>query len=61
MGTVSTALSEDAVSKCLTRSVYEATPSRVETTESGEDGDDIKCSICQVIIPCDKTHCFIRK
>ncbi|XP_057799243.1 probable E3 ubiquitin-protein ligase RHG1A [Salvia miltiorrhiza] len=47
MGTVSTALSEEALSKCLTRRVYEATPSRVETSESGEDGDDIKCSICQ--------------
>ncbi|KAL1532343.1 serine-rich adhesin for platelets-like [Salvia divinorum] len=47
MGTVSTALSEEALSKCLTRSVYEATTSEVETTESGDDGDDIKCSICQ--------------
>ncbi|XP_047974627.1 probable E3 ubiquitin-protein ligase HIP1 [Salvia hispanica] len=44
MGTVSTALSEEALSKCLTRSVYEATTSKVESTESA---DDIKCSICQ--------------
>lgn len=47
MGTVSTALSEEAVSKCLMRSIYEATPSQVEITGSDEDGDDTKCSICQ--------------
>ncbi|KAH6760777.1 hypothetical protein C2S52_008561 [Perilla frutescens var. hirtella] len=47
MGTVSTALSEEAVSKCLTRSIYETTPSKVEFTGSGKDGDDTKCSICQ--------------
>ncbi|KAG6409714.1 hypothetical protein SASPL_127756 [Salvia splendens] len=45
MGTVSTALSEEALSKCLTRSVYEATTSKVESTESADD--IIKCSICQ--------------
>ncbi|KAG6391356.1 hypothetical protein SASPL_149110 [Salvia splendens] len=44
MGTVSTALSEEALSKCMTRSVYETTTSNIETTESG---NDIKCSICQ--------------
>ncbi|XP_047972378.1 probable E3 ubiquitin-protein ligase RHG1A [Salvia hispanica] len=44
MGTVSTALSEEALSKCVTRSVYETTTSNIETTESG---NDIKCSICQ--------------
>ncbi|KAI3468429.1 hypothetical protein Pfo_025092 [Paulownia fortunei] len=47
MGTVSTALSEEALSKCLRRSIYQATPSKVQITGSGEDGDDIKCSICQ--------------
>ncbi|KAG6389601.1 hypothetical protein SASPL_151073 [Salvia splendens] len=47
MGTVSTALSEEALSKCLTRSVYEATTSKVDSTDSGDEGDDIKCSICQ--------------
>lgn len=46
MGSVSTAVSEEALSKCLMRSIY---PSEVELTGSGEDGDDIKCSICQVI------------
>lgn len=44
MGSVSTALSEEALSKCLMRSTY---PSKVELTGLGEDGDDIKCSICQ--------------
>lgn len=49
MGTVSTALSEDALSQCIRRSRYEATPSEVVTaTESGNNGDGIKCSICQV-------------
>ncbi|XP_042032359.1 uncharacterized serine-rich protein C215.13-like [Salvia splendens] len=35
MGTVSTALLEEALSKCVTRSVYETTTSNIETTESG--------------------------
>ncbi|KAL8536783.1 hypothetical protein ACS0TY_012090 [Phlomoides rotata] len=47
MGTVSTALSEEAVSKCLRKSTYHAIPSNVQTTGLSEDGDDIKCSICQ--------------
>ncbi|KAK6137155.1 hypothetical protein DH2020_029100 [Rehmannia glutinosa] len=47
MGTVSTALSEEALSKCLRRSIYQLTPSKVQITGSGEDGNEIKCSICQ--------------
>ncbi|KAL8504330.1 hypothetical protein ACS0TY_022892 [Phlomoides rotata] len=47
MGTVSTALSEDALSKCLRRSVYQVTPSEERSAGSGNDGDDVNCSICQ--------------
>ncbi|KAL0372027.1 UNVERIFIED_CONTAM: putative E3 ubiquitin-protein ligase HIP1 [Sesamum calycinum] len=47
MGTVSTALSEEALSKCVRRSMYQTTPSEVRVAGLGEDGDDIKCSICQ--------------
>ena len=46
MGTVSTALSEEALSRSLKRSIYQ------ETDETGaislNKDDDIKCSICQV-------------
>ncbi|KAF8085813.1 hypothetical protein N665_0646s0015 [Sinapis alba] len=45
MGTVSTALSEEALSRSLQKSIYQ------ETDESGSNSlnedDDIKCSICQ--------------
>lgn len=47
MGTVSTALSEEKLLKCVKRSIYEVTSPEVGCTELGEDGDDIKCSICQ--------------
>ncbi|KAG8375337.1 hypothetical protein BUALT_Bualt10G0089700 [Buddleja alternifolia] len=47
MGTVSTAVSEEAMSKCVRRGVYQSTPSEERITGSAEDGDDIKCSICQ--------------
>ncbi|KAK6116956.1 hypothetical protein DH2020_049331 [Rehmannia glutinosa] len=58
MGTVSTALSEEALSKCIKRSIYYSTPSEVRITGSSEDGDDIKCSVCQVIIYFHK-QCFL--
>ncbi|XP_042481712.1 E3 ubiquitin-protein ligase MBR1-like [Macadamia integrifolia] len=48
MGTVSTALTEEALSKCLKRSFY--TPASLDTVcvDCGDDdGDDVKCSICQ--------------
>ncbi|XWS72829.1 hypothetical protein CRYUN_Cryun02cG0074000 [Craigia yunnanensis] len=47
MGNVSTALSEEALSKCLKKSIYEATS--LEDANVGCDGekDDVKCSICQ--------------
>lgn len=44
MGNVSTALSEDALSECLTKSVYESTGSCV--SGSG-DSNEVKCSVCQ--------------
>ncbi|KAK4389044.1 putative E3 ubiquitin-protein ligase HIP1 [Sesamum angolense] len=47
MGTVSTPLSEEALSKSLRRSIYQTTVSKLQITESVKDEDDIKCSICQ--------------
>ncbi|KAL6544235.1 hypothetical protein OROGR_010732 [Orobanche gracilis] len=47
MGTVSTALSEEALLKSVKKSIYEVGPSEVRIDGSGEDGDDMKCSICQ--------------
>ncbi|KAL2544514.1 putative E3 ubiquitin-protein ligase [Forsythia ovata] len=47
MGTVSTALPKEILSKCLGRSIYQAIPSEVLVTESDKDEDHIKCSICQ--------------
>lgn len=49
MGTVSTALSEKELSKCIKRRIYQVAPSEAGFKESGEDGDDVKCSVCQVI------------
>lgn len=45
---MSTALSEEALSNCLRRSIYQGTQSKFQITGSHDDGDDIKCSICQV-------------
>ncbi|GMP83911.1 hypothetical protein CsSME_00037663 [Camellia sinensis var. sinensis] len=46
MGTVSTALSEEALLKCLKRSIYQPTsPAEGAMRRSGDE--DIKCSICQ--------------
>ncbi|KAL8166495.1 hypothetical protein V2J09_007994 [Rumex salicifolius] len=45
IGTVSTALTEEALEKCLKKSIYQAT-----TTDEGTligEADDIKCCICQ--------------
>lgn len=41
IGTVSTGLSDDALSKCLKRSLY------VPTASSSQEDGDIKCIICQ--------------
>lgn len=46
MGSVSTALSEEALSKCLKRSIYQPlSPKGI--VECGEDENQGKCSICQ--------------
>ncbi|CAI9759539.1 unnamed protein product [Fraxinus pennsylvanica] len=47
IGTVSTALSEEELTKCLRKSCYQAIPSEVRDTGSLEDGNDTKCCICQ--------------
>ncbi|KAL3645845.1 hypothetical protein CASFOL_011025 [Castilleja foliolosa] len=47
MGTVSTALSDEVLLKCVKRSIYGAGPSEVRVDVSGEDLDVINCSICQ--------------
>ncbi|KAE8735924.1 putative Thioredoxin domain-containing protein [Hibiscus syriacus] len=47
MGIVSTALPEDALSKCLKKGIYEATSSEDAVVCFKGEKDDIKCSICQ--------------
>ncbi|XVE97257.1 hypothetical protein REPUB_Repub03eG0004700 [Reevesia pubescens] len=49
MGTVSTALSEEALSKCLKISFYEATSLEDANVSCEGKNDDVKCSICQVL------------
>ncbi|GAA0143183.1 ubiquitin-protein ligase [Lithospermum erythrorhizon] len=46
MGNVSTALSEDAITKCLQRSIYQPQSSEEAGLDFGHQ-NDIKCSICQ--------------
>ncbi|OIV96530.1 hypothetical protein TanjilG_07922 [Lupinus angustifolius] len=47
MGTVSTALTEEALSESLKRSFYQPLPRDDEAESSNEHKDDTKCSICQ--------------
>lgn len=52
MGTVSTALPEEALTKCLKSSTYKFTPPEAQANDVGgddkdDDDDDVKCSICQ--------------
>lgn len=47
MGTVNTALSEEALSKCLRIGIYQPSYSKDGDVIGSGDGDDIKCSICQ--------------
>ncbi|XP_027331856.1 uncharacterized protein LOC113847149 isoform X2 [Abrus precatorius] len=47
MGTVSTALTEEALSECLKTSTYQSAPSDDVAENCEEDKDDIKCCICQ--------------
>lgn len=44
MGNVSTVLSEEALSKCLTKSIYEGA-----SVDCDGEKDDSKCGICQVL------------
>ena len=48
MGNVSTALSEDALLKSVTMSMYQPVCSDEEEAASSVKGEDTKCSICQV-------------
>uniref|UniRef100_A0A2P2LHR8 RING-type E3 ubiquitin transferase n=1 Tax=Rhizophora mucronata TaxID=61149 RepID=A0A2P2LHR8_RHIMU len=50
MGTVSTALTEEALSECLEISTYCSVPLEYATASNGKDKDDVKCSICQVFV-----------
>ncbi|GMI89516.1 hypothetical protein like AT5G24870 [Hibiscus trionum] len=47
MGNVSTALSEEAMSKCLAKTVYEVTSLEGAKVSCEVEKDDVKCSICQ--------------
>ncbi|XVE53468.1 hypothetical protein DITRI_Ditri03aG0005800 [Diplodiscus trichospermus] len=47
MGTVSTALSEEALSKCLEESIYDATSLEESNVCFDSEKDDVKCCICQ--------------
>uniref|UniRef100_A0A2P2II45 RING-type E3 ubiquitin transferase n=1 Tax=Rhizophora mucronata TaxID=61149 RepID=A0A2P2II45_RHIMU len=51
MGTVSTALTEEALSECLKISTYCSAPLEDAITSNGKerDKDDVKCSICQEV------------
>lgn len=44
MGTVSTAVPENVLDRCLERSIYQG------IAECREEENDVKCSICQVSI-----------
>ncbi|XP_047261633.1 E3 ubiquitin-protein ligase RLIM isoform X2 [Capsicum annuum] len=47
MGSVSTALSEEVLSKCIRKSIYQAIPSEMWEFGSNENEDEVKCTICQ--------------
>ncbi|XP_044464233.1 uncharacterized protein LOC123194847 [Mangifera indica] len=47
MGTVSTALTEEAISKCLTTSIYQSKAPKDATLNCHGNNDDVTCSICQ--------------
>ena len=50
IGTVSTALTKEAISKCLKTSIYQKKPSSYGsiTNSPCDHKEDSKCSICQV-------------
>ncbi|KAM1089220.1 hypothetical protein ACFX19_017231 [Malus domestica] len=47
MGTVSTALPEEALSDCLKKSIYQSTPQEDASVSCDGKKEDVKCSICQ--------------
>ncbi|CAN4077155.1 unnamed protein product [Withania somnifera] len=47
MGSVSTALPEEALSKCIRKSIYQAVPSEIGEFGSNGNEDEVKCTICQ--------------
>ncbi|XP_044472127.1 uncharacterized serine-rich protein C215.13-like [Mangifera indica] len=47
MGTVSTALTEEAISKCLTTSIYHSKAPMDAIMNCSDNTDDVKCSVCQ--------------
>ncbi|KAH7573972.1 hypothetical protein JRO89_XS03G0233600 [Xanthoceras sorbifolium] len=47
MGSVSTALTEESLSKCIKTSIYESAPIKDATPSCSGSHDDVKCSICQ--------------
>lgn len=46
---MSTALSDEALSKCLEKGLYDAASSDDANVSSDCKKDDVKCSICQVL------------
>lgn len=48
---MSTALTEEALSECLKRSIYESAAPEDAAVGCSEHKDDVKCSICQVFSP----------
>ena len=49
MGTVSTALSEEAFAKCITKCIYQTATADVGAAGCSDDEADIRCGICQVV------------
>ncbi|KAJ0090630.1 hypothetical protein Patl1_12686 [Pistacia atlantica] len=47
MGSVSTALTEEAISKCLMTSIYQSKALKDATLNCSGNNDDVKCSVCQ--------------
>ncbi|KAL5782905.1 hypothetical protein ACOSP7_007934 [Xanthoceras sorbifolium] len=47
MGSVSTALTEESLSKCIKTNIYESAPIKDATPSCSGSHDDVKCSICQ--------------
>ncbi|XP_071920982.1 uncharacterized protein [Coffea arabica] len=47
MGTVSTALSEEAFAKCITKCIYQTATADVGAAGCSDDEADIRCGICQ--------------